>query len=616
MALTPRRAFVASWSAWLLLKLGLACAVPLLGDEAWYWWEGRHPAWAYSDLPGLTAWLARLGTTLGGDSPLGLRWPSLLLGAAIPWLGVRIAARWWGADAGWRAGAFALLLPLGATLGLLALPDVPLTFATLLAFDACAGLLQRCRRVECAQLALALAIGATSHYRFAIALFAGGLGLLASREGRALLRRPGVLFALAVGALAWLPVAGFNLAQHDAGLRFQFIDRHPWRFHWYGWKLQLAQPLIVGPLLWIGLWWTTWQAWRRRADPRWRFLLVAAGLQNVLFVVLAPFVDIQRVSFHWPLAADLLLLTALPWLLEDGGHVRARRWIVATNALACAAMAAYVALLALPTGASRLARLGWYPDEFAGWTAAAAQTRARLAAMPADTVVVADDFILAARLAFALRDTRPVFALDHPLNAKHGRALQLALWHRDEAALPTAMRHPILLVVDESALPLYRREPWNRHQCAVLPGLRALGDLDVDDGRRSYLFYRRDPGARGRCDAPALAYLDVPSPAARVSGSVDLRGWASQDGVGVARVEVLLDGHVVAHARYGTFNPGVRAQWPDSDDPNHPNVGLLAHVDLRGVPAGEHELALRVTGRDGRVRILERRAIRVGASRE
>ena len=611
--LTPRRVFLALWWVVLLLKLWLASAIPLLGDEAWYWLEGRRPTWAYSDLPGLTAWLARLGVAIGGDTPLGLRWPFLLLGAAIPWLSVRIASRWFDEDAGWRAGLLVLLLPLGAVAGLLALPDVPLAFATLLAFDACLALLERYRIGPCAQLAIALAMGATSHYRFAIALFAGGFGLLASSEGRALLRRPGVFAALVVSALAWLPIAWFNFEHHDAGLRFQFVDRHPWSFHGYGWKLQLAQPLIVGPLLYIALLWTLWQAWRRRADPRWRLLLIAAGFPITLFIALAPFVDIQRVSFHWPLSAHLLLLTALPALLHEGGSRRNRAWIVASNAVVCAALGWFAIQLALPAGDARLARLGFYPEMFAGWNAAGTRTRERLATMPSDTVVVADNFILAAELEFALRGTKPVLALDHPLNAKHGRALQLTLWNRDENALPAAMRHPILLAVDEGALTLALREPWNRHQCTVLPGLRAQGELDVDEGRKSFLFYRRDPDARGRCDAPALAFLDLPLPDATVSGTVDLRGWATQDGVGVARVEVLLDGRPVALARYGTDNPGVRSQWPDSDDPQHPYVGFLAHVDLRGVAAGEHALALRVTGHDGRVRILERRTIQVVA---
>ena len=612
MALTPRRAFLALWFGILLLKLWLACTIPLLGDEAWYWLQGQHPAWAYAELPGLTAWLARLGVAIGGDNAFGLRWPFLLLGAALPWLSVRIAARWLGDDAGWRAGLFTLLLPLAALTGLLALPDVPLVFASLLAFDACAALMERVSASACVQLAVALAMGANSHYRFAIALFAGGAGLLASREGRALLRQPGVLIALAVGVLAWLPIVLFNLDHHAAGLRFQFVDRHPWSFHLYGLKLQLAQPILVGPLLYAGMLWALWQAWRRRADPRWRFLLVASGLPMVLFIGLAPFVDIQRVSFHWPLSAQLPLLACLPWLLGDHGLRRVNAWIVGSGIVVCAAMWLFAVQLALPGGDLRLARMGFYPGMFAGWNAVGAATQARLATMPPDTVLVADNFILAAELEFALHGKKQVIALEHPLNARHGRALQLALWNRDEGAVPMVVQHPIQLVVEEHALELTLREPWNRHQCALLPGLRAAGELDVDEGRQRFLFYRHDPGESGRCDAPALAFLDIPLPGASVSGAVDLRGWASQDGVGVAQVEVLLDGRSVGLAHYGTDNPGVRSQWPDSDDPQHPNVGFIARVDLRAVAVGEHALALRVTGRDGRVRVLENRTIRVG----
>jgi hypothetical protein len=76
----------------------------------------------------------------------------------------------------------------------------------------------------------------------------------------------------------------------------------------------------------------------------------------------------------------------------------------------------------------------------------------------------------------------------------------------------------------------------------------------------------------------------------------------------------LLDGRNVAAAHYGLDNPGVRSQWPASDDPQQPHVGFTARVDLHDAAVGEHALALRVTGRDGRVRILENRTIRVVSS--
>ena len=608
---SSRSFFLALWIGLFALKFWLAAHLPMFGDEAFYWLEGQHPAWAYSDLPGLTAWLARLAVTVGGNTVIGLRWPFLLLGAALPWLCVRIARRWFGADTGWHAGGLALLLPLASTVGVLALPDVPLLFATLLAFDACAALLTKIAPIACMQLALALALGATSHYRFAIALFAGGVALLSMREGRALFKFPGVLLALFIGALAWLPLLLFNLDQHAAGLRFQLVDRNPWSFHLYGLKLQLAQPLITGPLLYAALLLVLWQGWHRRAEPQWRLLLIAGGLPLLVFLVLAPFVDIQRVSFHWPLSAYLVLLPAVPLLRK---HDRlAYAWVCGSSVLLTAALYAVLAMKTLPNGMTTLARWGFYPLTFAGWNAATQATRAQLASMPRDTLLVADNFMLAAELEFGLDATRPVYALDHRLNAKHGRQVQLTLWHRDEAALASLSTQALLIVVEESMLDLQLREPWNRHLCALWPGLRAVGELDVDQGRKRFLFYRHISGASGRCDAPAIAYLSAPLPDAKVFRSIKLAGWAFQDGVGVARVDVLLDGVPVTEAHYGLEDPGVRSQWPASDDPNLPNVGFEATLDLMRVPEGKHALALRITGRDGRVRVLENRMIEVVA---
>ena len=92
-----KRWFIALWVALLASKLALAARLPLFVDEAFYWQEGRHLAWAYSDLPGLTAWLARIGDMLRavvpGDGALALRLPFLAIAAAIPWLVVRMTAR-------------------------------------------------------------------------------------------------------------------------------------------------------------------------------------------------------------------------------------------------------------------------------------------------------------------------------------------------------------------------------------------------------------------------------------------------------------------------------------------------------------------------------------------
>src|SRR5690606_24669202 len=127
-----RAIFVALWCALLLLKAAVAVRLPLFVDEAVYWQESRHLAWAYSDLPGLTAWLIRIGTWAFGGGTLSLRMPFLLLASLVPWRVVRITAREVGEREGWVAGIAALLLPLSGTLGLMALPDTAMVLAALM----------------------------------------------------------------------------------------------------------------------------------------------------------------------------------------------------------------------------------------------------------------------------------------------------------------------------------------------------------------------------------------------------------------------------------------------------------------------------------------------------
>jgi hypothetical protein len=116
------------------------------------------------------------------------------------------------------------------------------------------------------------------------------------------------------------------------------------------------------------------------------------------------------------------------------------------------------------------------------------------------------------------------------------------------------------------------------------------------------MLYRYDPAqARDGCVAPALAWFDAPTRDALLPRHFQVEGWAFKDGVGLARVQVLLDGRVVADAEYGHPMPNVAAYWRLSTDPAHPRVGFRASVDAGALPPGRHWLGLRLHGRDGGV---------------
>src|SRR3546814_15825991 len=128
--------FIALWAGVSLLKVAMASRLPLFVDEAFYWQESRHLSWAYSDLPGLTAWLIRLGDFMFGEGRLGLRAPFLLIAAALPRLVVRITARAFDQRSAWLAGIATLPLPMAGPPGLLAPPHRPMALATLPCDDA------------------------------------------------------------------------------------------------------------------------------------------------------------------------------------------------------------------------------------------------------------------------------------------------------------------------------------------------------------------------------------------------------------------------------------------------------------------------------------------------
>jgi len=591
-----RVVFTVVWSALLLAKLLLAARLPVFVDEAFYAWEGGHPAWAYSEVPAGTPMLARLGLELAPGSALALRLPFLLLGAAVPWLLVRIARRWFGAEAGWCAGLLALLMPLSGTLGLLAVPDVALVFAALLCADAIAALRERVAAPALLELALALALGAITHYRFGVVLLAGATGLLLDRRGRKLLREPRLWAVLALGAAAWWPLLQWNLQNATAGLRFQLLERNPWSFHADGLAWLAVQFLLLTPPLFVLLGATLAQAWRRReaTDAPWGLVAGIGTVAVVGWFVVGFFADAERVSFHWPLGGWLLLAAAAPPVLARWSP-RARALLWGCAALGLGLALAFVAAAGSSRARNALAASPLYPNDFAGWPQAGAWFGERV---PKGEALVASDFELAAELAFALQ-RQDVGVLEHPLNRKHGRAAQLQLWGNAVAKAPAT---PAWIAVDDSATPLRERLAGYHRFCETLGVLPPPQVLSVDHGRKRYLLYRYDPAqARPGCVAPALAWFDAPARDAVLPRRFEVAGWAFKDGVGLARVQVLLDGRVAAEADYGRPMPNVAAYWRVSTDPAHPRVGFDARIDATGLAPGRHWLGLRLHGRDGSV---------------
>ena len=606
-----RRLFWTLFALVLATKLLVAARLPVFVDEAFYWLEGQHLAPAYSDLPGLTAWLARLGVTLGGDNALGLRLPFLLIAALVPWMVVRVTARDYGEAYGWQAGSFALLLPLAGTLGLLALPDAPMALATLLCIDAGARLLRRVSAGASLELALGLTVGALSHYRFIAVIGVGLVALLLLADGRKLLRDARVWTAIAIGAAAWTPLVAWNLDNADAGLRFQLVDRHPWSFHVEGLWFIAIQALLVTPLLFVALAVAGWRG-NKSASPVSRYFALLGGLVVLGFFGLGFFADTERVSFHWPLPGYLALVPLLPAVLAAWPRwLRGATWGLA--GLGLVAMLGYYVAVSIPEVRSRAATEKWYPSNFAGWDELAETVRLVRSQMPEDTRIVAGNFKLGAELGFALDDPR-IAVLDHPLNHKHGRAPQLRLWGLATAGREDWGDAPVLLVVGATDVKFSQLLKRYQQLCDWVGPLPPAKFVNVDHGAQRFALFSLDPGQQqGSCVTPALAHINQPQPGEATSAVFEVTGWAIKDQAGIAEVTVTLDGKPVAEATYGTRDAWVAGFWEGrSLDPNHPDVGFSAQVDASAFEPGRHWLGLTLHGADGSTEVWAEQPVDIG----
>jgi len=440
-------------------------------------------------------------------------------------------------------------VPLGGTLGVLALPDVPLTLVFVALAIALARVIERRRWRDFVLLGVLVAIGWLAHYRFVVALVPAAAVLALTPRGRELARDSRLWLAAAIGALGLLPTVAFNAAHDWQGFAFQYVERHPWRLSLVGASEPLVQAVVVTPLLFGALLAGLLLGWRWRADHSapWDVLAATAGGLLAAFLLLGLVADAERTRFHWLLPAWLLLLPALPAVLADWSARRGLAPVAARLALPLGAAATLVLMVALGLAARPPPGADAPPsrpllDNLAEWPAVVDFARAQGAHAP-DATLIAGDFMLAAQLEFAFG--KPVTVLPHPRNARHGRAGQIVILGRDLAALEARGWREGLLLVEDTARREIDRLPALLELCRTFGAVRWQDELVLHGGRFRVLALdvvrRGGPSAdeAGDCDLPPLGDFDAWTPAAvRLDRPFAVEGWAVDEFAGVAAVEV------------------------------------------------------------------------------
>jgi 4-amino-4-deoxy-L-arabinose transferase-like glycosyltransferase/membrane-associated phospholipid phosphatase len=251
--------------------------IELSEDEAYQWLWSKHLALSYFSKPPLIAYTQFLGTSLWGDTELGVRFFSPVIAAVMGVLILRFMAR----EVDARAG-FWLLVVLQC-LPLLAVGSTLMTVDPLLVLFWTAAMILGWRAAQpegtAAQWAWAglwLGLGFLSKYTALYQVVCWALFFVLWPPARVHLRKPGPYLALLILACSSLPVLVWNAGhgwitlEHVAG---NAQLSRPWKptlkygYDFLGSELGLLNPVFLPAALWAGF--AFWK--RNRHRPLWVF---------------------------------------------------------------------------------------------------------------------------------------------------------------------------------------------------------------------------------------------------------------------------------------------------------------------------------------------------------
>ena len=424
--------------AWIGLFVALKLAIQALGipgygyfrDELYYLICARHLAWGYVDQPPLSIAVLALTTRVLGDSLLAIRLVPALFGAACVGLtGWLTRSMGGGRYAQALAMTAVIVAPVHLAIGQYYSMNAIELLLWPLAAIALTRALSRDRTRDWLAFGLVVALGLLNKISVLWFVFGAALGLLLTRERRALVR-PGPWIALALAALLNLPHLVWQAAHHWPMLEFMRNATSGKMVAVGALDFLLNQVLLMNPLaapLWItGL----VVLLRARRDPSDR-------VQGILFVAVAAILIASgksRASYLAPAYPVLLAAGAVAFerALQSGARRRLRP--VALGLIAAAGLAllplvlpmlperdfvAYLARLGRRPGGEEHHRYGDLPQQYAdmhGWRAMADTVGAVVAKLDASdrehTVIYAQNYGEASAVNF-FRPDLPVCVSGH-----------------------------------------------------------------------------------------------------------------------------------------------------------------------------------------------------------
>lgn len=308
------------YGIWLLLNLLQSAATGLLDDEAYYWVYSRFPAWGYFDHPPMVAMLIKAGYAIFPNE-FGVRVLFAVMSTGSVWLIQKLLSV---KD---HLLYYTIMLSLGVLQigGIIAIPDTPLLFFTVLFFYMYKKLLAR------PGMGLAVWFGVT----MALLLYSkyhGALVIIFTLVSNPKLFTRKHIYVAGITALVLLaPHLYWQYTNGFPSIQFHLIERNAPEYRLsFTTDYILGQLLMAGPLATFILWWAAFS--KRPADRFERALKFTMIGIYVLFLITTLK---GRVEANWTIPAFVPLIVLSHQFLID--KFRARKWLallgVATIAL-------------------------------------------------------------------------------------------------------------------------------------------------------------------------------------------------------------------------------------------------------------------------------------------
>ncbi|OUJ04763.1 glycosyl transferase [Acetobacter malorum] len=396
-----------------LCRLLMAAWVPLTPDEAYYRIWALAPAAGYLDHPPLVAVWIRAGMALFGDTALGVRAMGpvsalagtvLLALTARDWLRVRGQAAQAGAALTPDAGMVRTGLLLNGTVALgvgtlIMTPDTPLLFFMALLVWSLGRVCLAGQGAGWLVVGLAAGLGFESKYTAVLPVFGVVVWLFLTRAGRSWLKTPWPWAGGAVAVLCAGPVIWWNATHGWVSFLKQggrTGDWHPAKILSYFSELLGGQVGLASPGVFVFFLGGVWLLWRQK-DGFSRLLLWMILLPAAVFVQHA---FGARVQANWPvvLYPALAVAAVLPvW----------RGWMA--SSLFGMALVGVIVMQAVFSPVTLSPHFDMTLRMMGGWQNFAQTIAART---PASSVLIADEYGLAAELSFYGPKDRQVMAVE------------------------------------------------------------------------------------------------------------------------------------------------------------------------------------------------------------